>query len=219
MITESEVVGKGLKLWHGYTAMLREAWVENSRLFLYQQGYSGVVTPHVCKKETMSRFAPFLPPDRVRTVAARPEDDDPEVRAVYDECKDYDYLVPKNPLHVLMMGHQPLSYRDLPVRYFEFGESYWPKDGGVVNHLGLWLTTACDPARADEERAKSYGAVMQMCCEPVFLRQAQATVVTLAGEIQYVTEANAKQDAAFVFAWATFGITPRERNEAGGSPA
>ena len=130
-----EEVGSGLALFHPKGAMVRMEMENYSRQRHLEAGYSFVYTPHVTKGqlfETSGHLTWYkdgmFPPMRV----------DEEHDAAGNVTKagfDY-YLKPMNcPMHNLIYKSRTRSYRDLPLRLFEFGTVYRYEKSGVVHGL------------------------------------------------------------------------------------
>ncbi len=117
------LVGKGLPLWLPEGAKLRdtlERWLRDQQL---KSGYEPVVTPHIgsIKLYETSGHYPFYKDDQYAPI----------------EVDGEQFLLkPMNcPHHIMMYKNQPRSYRDLPVRYAEFGTVYRYEKSGQLNGL------------------------------------------------------------------------------------
>ncbi len=128
-------IGSGLPVFHPKGAMIRMQMEDYSRRRHVEAGYSFVNTPHITKKnlfETSKHLDWYAdgmyPPMRVD------EERDEEGR-VTRQGVDY-YLKPMNcPMHNLIYSSRGRSYRDLPLRLFEFGHVYRYEKSGVVHGL------------------------------------------------------------------------------------
>ena len=117
-------IGSGLAVFHPRGGLVRRLMEDYSRERHEAAGYSFVNTPHITKKdlfETSGHLQWFadgmFPP------------------MVLDEGTDY-YLKPMNcPFHILIYKSRQRSYRDLPLRLFEFGTVYRYEKSGVVHGL------------------------------------------------------------------------------------
>jgi threonyl-tRNA synthetase len=117
-------VGPGLALFHPKGGTLRRLMEDYSRQRHVEAGYEFVVSPHITKAELfetsghLTWFADGMyPPMEL------------------DEGQQY-YLKPMNcPFHVLIFKARPRSYRELPLRMFEFGTVYRYEKSGVVQGL------------------------------------------------------------------------------------
>jgi threonyl-tRNA synthetase len=118
-----DVIGSGLAVWHPKGGAIRREMEEYSRRKHEEGGYEFVYTPHVTKAELfeisghLSWFAEgMFPPIQV-------------------DGTDY-YLKPMNcPMHIQVYKARGRSYRELPLRLFEFGTVYRFEKSGVVHGL------------------------------------------------------------------------------------
>ena len=130
-----EEVGSGLPVFHPKGAMVRMEMEDYSRKRHVQAGYSFVTTPHITKAklfETSKHLEWYAdgmyPPMHLDEV----RDSD---GVVTKPGQDY-YLKPMNcPMHNLVYGSRGRSYRELPLRLFEFGQVYRYEKSGVVHGL------------------------------------------------------------------------------------
>ena len=117
-------VGPGLAIFHPKGGMMRRVMEEYSRKRHEVSGYEFVYTPHITKAELFETsghldwFADGMyPPMEL------------------DEGQKY-YLKPMNcPFHLLIFKARQRSYRELPLRMFEFGSVYRYEKSGVVHGL------------------------------------------------------------------------------------
>jgi len=130
-----EEIGSGLAVFHPKGGIIRKAMEDYSRAQHENAGYEFVYSPHITKSnlfETSGHLAWYsegmFPPMKL----------DEEVDAdgvVRKAGQDY-YLKPMNcPFHILIYKSQARSYRDLPLRMFEFGSVYRYEKSGVVHGL------------------------------------------------------------------------------------
>jgi threonyl-tRNA synthetase len=119
----SDEVGPGLVLWHPKGAMLRLLAEEFSRKAHLEAGYEWVVTPHIGKGDLWQRSGHL---DFYQE----------NMYAAMDiEGQSY-YAKPMNcPFHIQVYKSQTRSYRDLPMRYAEFGTVYRYERSGVLHGL------------------------------------------------------------------------------------
>ncbi|MGO1566894.1 MAG: threonine--tRNA ligase [Brachybacterium sp.] len=128
-------IGSGLPVFHPKGAMIKMEMEDYSRRRHVEAGYSFVSTPHITKKnlfETSKHLEWYAegmyPPMHV----------DEELDAdgnVTKQGQDY-YLKPMNcPMHNLVYSSRGRSYRELPLRLFEFGHVYRYEKSGVVHGL------------------------------------------------------------------------------------
>ncbi|MGW4383027.1 threonine--tRNA ligase [Kitasatospora sp. NPDC004531] len=119
-----EQIGSGLAVFHPKGGIIRRTMEDYSRKRHEEEGYEFVYTPHATKGklfETSGHLDWYAdgmyPPMQL------------------DEGTDY-YLKPMNcPMHNLIFDARGRSYRELPLRLFEFGTVYRYEKSGVVHGL------------------------------------------------------------------------------------
>ncbi len=119
-----EEIGSGLAVWHPKGGVVRTVMEDYSRRRHEAAGYQFVQTPHLTKShlfETSGHLQWYAdgmyPPMEL------------------DGGTDY-YLKPMNcPMHMLIYRSRGRSYRELPMRLFEFGTVYRYEKSGVVHGL------------------------------------------------------------------------------------
>ncbi len=117
-------IGSGLAVFHPKGGIVRLAMEDYSRARHEEAGYEFVYSPHISKSNLFQTsghldwFADgMFPPMEL------------------DEGQRY-YLKPMNcPFHILIFKSRPRSYRELPLRMFEFGSVYRYEKSGVVHGL------------------------------------------------------------------------------------
>ena len=125
-----EEIGSGLAVFHPKGALVRRILEEYSRQRHEQSGYSFVNSPHITKEglfQTSGHLQWYadgmFPPMHL------------DEGGQDGEGTTY-YLKPMNcPFHVLIYKHRTRSYRELPLRFFEFGTVYRYEKSGVVHGL------------------------------------------------------------------------------------
>jgi len=121
----SEKVGKGLPLWLPNGAMLRDRLEQFLKRAQTAAGYLPVVTPHIGNKElyvTSGHYAKYGK-DSFQPIHT------PE------EGEEY-FLKPMNcPHHCEIYKSRPRSYKDLPLRFAEFGTVYRYEQSGELHGL------------------------------------------------------------------------------------
>ena len=128
-------IGSGLAVFHPKGGVIRKELEDYSRRRHEEAGYEFVNTPHITKGqlfETSGHLAWYAegmyPPMQL----------DAELNAdgtVRKPGQDY-YLKPMNcPMHNLIFRSRGRSYRELPLRLFEFGTVYRYEKSGVVHGL------------------------------------------------------------------------------------
>ena len=130
-----EEIGSGLAVFHPKGGVIRRVMEDYSRRRHEEAGYEFVNTPHITKgalfekSQHLSWYAEGMYP---------PMHLDAEIDAdgnVRRQGADY-YLKPMNcPMHNLIFDARGRSYRELPLRLFEFGTVYRYEKSGVVQGL------------------------------------------------------------------------------------
>jgi threonyl-tRNA synthetase len=123
-----EEIGSGLAVFHPKGALVRKLMEDYSRARHEAAGYEFVSSPHITKANLfeisghLDWFADgMFPPMHV--------DEESGTTATY-------YLKPMNcPFHILIFRSRVRSYRELPMRFFEFGTVYRYEKSGVVHGL------------------------------------------------------------------------------------
>lgn len=130
-----EEIGSGLAVFHPKGGTMRRVMEDYSRKRHEESGYEFVYSPHITKSnlfETSGHLAWYadgmFPPMRM-------DEEVDENGVVRKQGQDY-YLKPMNcPFHILVFKSQARSYRDLPLRMFEFGSVYRYEKSGVLHGL------------------------------------------------------------------------------------
>jgi threonyl-tRNA synthetase len=128
-------IGSGLAVFHPKGGVVRRELEEYSRRKHIEAGYEFVNTPHITKAQLFHTSGHLdwyadgmFPPMHLDAELA----DDGTVRK---PGQDY-YLKPMNcPMHTLIFRSRGRSYRELPLRLFEFGTVYRYEKSGVVHGL------------------------------------------------------------------------------------
>ncbi len=144
----SQKVGQGLPLWLPKGAALRERLEMFLKKAQKKAGYETVITPHIGQKELYitsghytkygkDSFQPILTPKEGEEFLLKPMN-----------C----------PHHCEIYNNKPYSYKDLPVRFAEFGTVYRYEQSGELHGLtrvrGFTQDDAhifCTPDQLDEE--------------------------------------------------------------------
>jgi threonyl-tRNA synthetase len=130
-----EEIGSGLAVFHPRGGIIRKVMEDYSRQRHEESGYEFVYSPHVTKAnlfETSGHLEWYaegmFPPLKLDEEI----DDEGNVKR---QAQDY-YLKPMNcPFHCLIFKSQARSYRDLPLRMFEFGTVYRYEKSGVLHGI------------------------------------------------------------------------------------
>jgi threonyl-tRNA synthetase len=128
-------VGSGLAVFHPKGGIMRRVMEDYSRKRHEEAGYEFVYSPHITKSnlfETSGHLQWYadgmFPPMKLDAEF----DQDGKLRK---QGQDY-YLKPMNcPFHILIFRSRARSYRELPLRMFEFGSVYRYEKSGVLHGL------------------------------------------------------------------------------------
>ncbi|MEI2279311.1 threonine--tRNA ligase [Paenarthrobacter ilicis] len=128
-------LGSGLPVFHPKGGIIRKAMEDYSRQRHVDAGYEFVYTPHITKGHLyeVSGHLDWYKDGMFPAMQVDAEfNDDGTVRK---PAQDY-YLKPMNcPMHNLIFRSRGRSYRELPLRLFEFGSVYRYEKSGVVHGL------------------------------------------------------------------------------------
>jgi len=157
LFTFSQKVGMGLPLWLPKGAILRERLENFLKAAQKEAGYLPVITPHIGSKElyvTSGHYAKYGK-DSFQPIQTPHEDEE--------------YLLkPMNcPHHCEIYKSEPRSYKDLPIRFAEFGTVYRYEQSGELHGLtrvrGFTQDDAhifCTPDQVKEEFKKVINLVL-----------------------------------------------------------
>jgi threonyl-tRNA synthetase len=123
LFTFSREIGRGLPLWLPKGTVIREELEKWAKETERKWGYERVVTPHISRSELyyISGHLPYYKEDLYPPL-------------VIDE-EEY-YLKPMNcPHHHMLYKSRPHSYRELPIRYAEYGTVYRYEASGQMHGL------------------------------------------------------------------------------------
>ena len=139
-----EDVGQGLILWTPRGAFIRQKLQDFISGHLARQGYDQVFTPQIGKLDLYrtsghfpyyqeSQFPPIVMRDQLNLLAEEGCTCSELSQKMNDGEMDGYMLRPMNcPHHVKIYSSQQRSYRDLPIRLFEFGTVYrWEQSGEI----------------------------------------------------------------------------------------
>ncbi|MDR0782673.1 MAG: threonine--tRNA ligase [Propionibacteriaceae bacterium] len=135
LISFPEEIGPGLSVYHPKGGIIRMEMENYSRARHLEAGYSFVATPHITKGR-LFEISGHL--DWYKDAMYPAMHLDEELNAdgtVRKPGQDY-YLKPMNcPMHNLIFRSRGRSYRELPLRLFEFGTVYRYEKSGVVHGM------------------------------------------------------------------------------------
>ncbi|KAB2914982.1 threonine--tRNA ligase [Oscillatoria amoena NRMC-F 0135] len=125
LFTFSENVGPGLPLWLPKGALIRERLTKFMQTSQTDRGYLPVITPHIGKKELYVTSGHYEKYGKDSFQPIKTPDVDEEF-----------LLKPMNcPHHCEIYKFKPHSYKDLPLRFAEFGTVYRYEQSGELNGL------------------------------------------------------------------------------------
>lgn len=205
-------LGSGLPVFHPKGGVVRRELEDYSRRKHLEAGYEFVNTPHITKENLyitsghLEWYADgMFPPMHIDAEY----DADGEVRK---PGQDY-YLKPMNcPMHHLIFRSRGRSYRELPLRLFEFGSVYRYEKSGVVHGLTRVRGMTQDDAHI-------YTTREQMRCELTSLLQFVLDLLSDYGLDDYYLELSTKDPEKYVGSdeiWEEATDTLREVAEASG---
>ncbi|MEQ8243374.1 MAG: threonine--tRNA ligase [Fulvivirga sp.] len=157
LFTFSEKVGLGLPLWLPKGTILRERLENFMRKAQVKAGYDPVVTPHIGSKQLYITSGHY---EKYGADSFQP---------IKTPNEDEEFLLkPMNcPHHCEIYKSKPRSYKDLPVRYAEFGTVYRYEQSGELHGLtrvrGFTQDDAhifCRPDQVKEEFVKVIDLVL-----------------------------------------------------------
>jgi threonyl-tRNA synthetase len=142
-----DMVGQGLVLWTPKGSVVRQELQNFISEELTKQGYSQVFTPHIGKLDLYrtsghfpyyqdSQYPPIIMREQMEALASEGCSCAELSNKLADgEIEGY-LLKPMNcPHHIRLFKSQPHSYRDLPVRFAEFGTVYRWEQSGELNGM------------------------------------------------------------------------------------
>jgi len=157
LFTFSTKVGKGLPLWLPKGAILRDRLEQFLKKAQVKAGYEQVVSPHIGSKElyvTSGHYAKY---------------GKDSFQPIHTPAEDEEFLLkPMNcPHHCEIYKARPRSYKELPLRFAEFGTVYRYEQSGELHGLtrvrGFTQDDAhifCRPDQVKQEFAKVIDLVL-----------------------------------------------------------
>jgi threonyl-tRNA synthetase len=153
----SEKVGPGLPLWTPHGTAIREALESFGKEVEARAGYVRVATPHLAKEDLYLQSGHL---EMYKDSMYPPMELEGESRY---------YLKPMNcPHHHQIFCHRPRSYRELPLRFAEYGTVYRYEASGTLSGLLRVRSIAQNDAHiyCTQEQLKSeLRATFDMCME------------------------------------------------------
>lgn len=128
-------LGSGLPVFHPKGGIIRKEMEDYSRQRHVEAGYEFVYTPHITKGHLYEVSGHLDWYKEGMFPAMRVDEELNADGTVRKPAQDY-YLKPMNcPMHNLIFRSRGRSYRELPLRLFEFGAVYRYEKSGVVHGL------------------------------------------------------------------------------------
>jgi threonyl-tRNA synthetase len=175
----SNNVGSGLPIWLPKGTILRETLENYLREEQRKRGYLPVITPHIgnINLYKTSGHYPYYSDSQFPPI-------------ILEEGKDEYLLKPMNcPHHFQIYSSQPRSYKDLPIRYTEFGTVYRYEQSGELNGLTRVRCFAVD----DSHIFVRQDQLLDEVCNVIELIQ---QVFTTMGFKDFVTQLSFRDDNA-----------------------
>jgi len=130
-----EEIGSGLAVFHPKGGIIRMEMEEYSRRRHVEEGYSFVNSPHITK-EQLFQLSGHLDWYSEGMYPPMQLDEERDAEGNIRRAGQNYYLKPMNcPMHNLIFRSRGRSYRELPLRLFEFGTVYRYEKSGVVHGM------------------------------------------------------------------------------------
>ena len=128
-------IGSGLAVFHPKGGVIRRVMEDYSRRRHEEAGYEFVYSPHITKGDLFEKSGHLSWYREGMFPAMHLDEQRNEAGEITKQGVDY-YLKPMNcPFHILVYRSRQRSYRELPLRMFEFGSVYRYEKSGVVHGL------------------------------------------------------------------------------------
>ena len=162
-------IGSGLAVFHPKGGIIRRQMEDYSRIRHENAGYQFVYTPHITKGALFEQSGHLDWYREGMFPAMHLDEEFHEDGTVKRQGQDY-YLKPMNcPFHNLIYKSRGRSYRELPLRLFEFGSVYRYERSGVIHGLtrvrGMTQDDAhiyCTPEQMGGELQNLLGFVLDL---------------------------------------------------------
>jgi threonyl-tRNA synthetase len=130
-----EEIGSGLAVFHPRGGIIRRVMEDYSRERHEAAGYQFVYSPHITKSNLLESSGHLQWYADGMFPAMKLDAEVDEAGILRKQGQDY-YLKPMNcPFHILIFRSRARSYRELPLRMFEFGSVYRYEKSGVLHGL------------------------------------------------------------------------------------
>jgi threonyl-tRNA synthetase len=128
-------IGSGLAVFHPKGGVIRRVMEDYSRKRHEEAGYEFVYSPHITKSNLFETSGHLQWYSDGMFPAMKLDAEYGEDGTLRKQGQDY-YLKPMNcPFHILIFRSRSRSYRELPLRMFEFGSVYRYEKSGVLHGL------------------------------------------------------------------------------------
>ena len=128
-------IGSGLAVFHPKGGVIRRVMEDYSRKRHEEAGYEFVYSPHITKSNLFETSGHLQWYADGMFPAMKLDAEYGEDGVLRKQGQDY-YLKPMNcPFHILIFSSRSRSYRELPLRMFEFGSVYRYEKSGVLHGL------------------------------------------------------------------------------------
>ncbi|MFP6795852.1 MAG: threonine--tRNA ligase [Pseudomonadales bacterium] len=125
-------IGRGLPLWLPNGTVIRDELEKLAKELEFKAHYQRVATPHIARRDLFYQTGhlPYYADSMYPPMELTEEGDDGE------RVKEAYVLKPMNcPHHHKIFSSEPRSYRDLPLRFAEYGQVYRLEESGAVGGL------------------------------------------------------------------------------------
>ena len=125
-------IGRGLPLWLPNGTVIRDELEKLAKELEFKANYQRVATPHIARRDLFYQTGhlPYYADAMYPPMELTEEGDDGE------RIKEAYVLKPMNcPHHHKIFSSEPRSYRDLPLRFAEYGQVYRFEESGAVGGL------------------------------------------------------------------------------------
>lgn len=128
-------IGSGLAVFHPKGGIMRRVMEDYSRKRHEEAGYEFVYSPHITKSNLFETSGHLQWYSEGMFPAMKLDAEFDAEGKLRKQGQDY-YLKPMNcPFHILIFRSRARSYRELPLRMFEFGSVYRYEKSGVLHGL------------------------------------------------------------------------------------
>jgi hypothetical protein len=206
-LVRSDLVGRSLALFSGQAATAVGEWETAVSSLLEKSGFQRVYTHYMYKKDSYLRYKDWLGEQEFLFFPEPEEGASEDVKHIYKECRNLLPMGHKGLNHAIMFQEGRLSFRELPVSYFEIAQIYTASKDGPINELGLYLSMFCHPDVMDMGCASIYSAIAECGITHKKIRLVTHKIrsgVAPEGDLRYVTATNDLANGGLILARARF---------------